>query len=129
LAWRDGAGRLATSGPALREELDRFPAFAARHGRYNAIEITRRCVYTCTFCQTPFVFKARFRHRSVDNVVAHVRQLQTAGRRDIRFVIPTSLSYCSSDASVDLDAIGKLLADCRAAMAPTGRLFFGSLPS
>ena len=37
-----------------------------------ALEITRGCVYACSFCQTPFMFKARFRHRSVGNFMVNL---------------------------------------------------------
>jgi radical SAM superfamily enzyme YgiQ (UPF0313 family) len=60
--------RFVSHGPGARRPLDAFPAFNARYGKWNPIEITRGCVYACTFCQTPFMFKARFRHRSVANV-------------------------------------------------------------
>jgi B12-binding domain/radical SAM domain protein len=122
-------GRLVTTGPAVRGELDHFPAFAHAWGRYNAIELTRGCIYACAFCQTPFLFKARFRHRSVANVVEHVAICRSVGRRDIRFVTPTSLSYGSTDESVHLEAIDELLAACRRAAGPDGRVFFGSFPS
>jgi B12-binding domain/radical SAM domain protein len=124
-----GDGELVTTGPAVREVRDHFPAFAHARGRYNAIELTRGCIYACAFCQTPFLFKARFRHRSIDDVVAHVEICRSVGRRDIRFVTPTSLSYGSQDTSVDLDAIDALLAACRRAAGPDGRVFFGSFPS
>jgi B12-binding domain/radical SAM domain protein len=129
LGLPDGGGALVTTGPAVREELDHFPAFAHARGRYNAIELTRGCIYACAFCQTPFLFKARFRHRSIDNVAAHVEICRSVGRRDIRFVTPTSLSYGSQDESVDLAAIDALLGACRRAAGPEGRVFFGSFPS
>jgi B12-binding domain/radical SAM domain protein len=129
LGFLDDGGALVTTGPAVREELDHFPAFAHARGRYNAIELTRGCIYACAFCQTPFLFKARFRHRSVANVVEHVAICRSVGRRDIRFVTPTSMSYGSADESVDLDAIDELLGACRQAAGPHGRVFFGSFPS
>jgi radical SAM superfamily enzyme YgiQ (UPF0313 family) len=72
IAWLE-EGRLHSNGPGERRPLDDFPAFNAPAGKWNAIEITRGCVYACSFCQTPFMFKARFRHRSVPDVREHIR--------------------------------------------------------
>ena len=124
-AWRGGRG----PKPPPVEPLDEFPPFAPKTGLYGAIEITRGCIYACRFCQTPFMSKARFRHRSVDNVRSWVRVMVQSGRRDARFISPTSLSYGSVDSSVNLDAVEQLLAACREELGPTRRLFFGTFPS
>lgn len=123
---RDGIVRNA---PAPRHPLDRFPPFAPRHGRFNAIEITRGCVYGCTFCQTPFMFKARFRHRPVDDIVHWVQVMRATGRRDVRFLTPTSLSYGSTGEQVELDAVEELLSAVHRAAGAGGRVFFGTFPS
>lgn len=109
--------------------LDDFPPFAVQHAKYGPIEITRGCIYACRFCQTPFMSKARFRHRSVQNVAHWVRAMREVGKRDVRFISPTSLSYGSPDESVNLDAVEQLLAAVREAAGPEGRIFFGTFPS
>lgn len=122
--------RLAVEGRAKSvDDLDTFPPFAARRRLFGAIEITRGCIYACKFCQTPFLAKARFRHRSADNVARWAGELRGAGLRDVRFVSPTSLSYGSKDESVDLAALEDLLSRLRAAMGADGRIFFGTFPS
>jgi B12-binding domain/radical SAM domain protein len=126
LAWLDPGGSLCTSGAAPRLPLDAFPACNLRFGKWNALEVTRGCVYACSFCQTPFMFKARFRHRSVDDVRHHVRAMQP---RYVRYVSPTSLSYGSSDERVDLAAVEALLAAVRAELPAGGKQYFGTFPS
>jgi B12-binding domain/radical SAM domain protein len=125
----DEGGRLVSHGPGDRTALDAYPAFNLAHRKFNAIEITRGCVYACKFCQTPYVFKARFRHRSVADVRAHVAVLRREGLPYVRFVTPTALSYGSDDETVNLGAIEALLANVREAYGPEGRVYFGTFPS
>jgi radical SAM superfamily enzyme YgiQ (UPF0313 family) len=73
------------------------------------VELTQGCRYACRFCQTPFMFGGRFRHRSVDSVREHVRRIVSYGLRDVRFITPTSLSYGSPGPGPDLDAVAELL--------------------
>lgn len=123
------AGRFVSHGPGSRIELDDYPPFAPEHNRFNPIEITRGCVYACQFCQTPFMFKARFRHRSVGNVINYVQIMKARGLVDIRFISPTSLSYGSHDESTNVEAIEHLLSSVREVVGTRGRIFFGSFPS
>jgi B12-binding domain/radical SAM domain protein len=129
LAWLDEGGKLVSGGPGARRPLDDFPAFNARAGKWNAIEITRGCVYACAFCQTPFMFKARFRHRSVADVQRHARLLREGGGRYVRFLSPTSLSYGAEGETPNLPAVEALLAGVREAMGPEGKIYFGTFPS
>lgn len=123
----DGVYRATGSAP--RRPLDDFPAFNLRYGKWNPIEITRGCIYACAFCQTPFAFKARFRHRSVENVRRHVRAMVEQGARYARFVTPTALSYGASGEAPDLGQVEALLAAVRAELPAGGKLYFGSFPS
>ena len=129
LAWLDENGQMVKTDPPPRHPLDTYPAFAPASRRFNAIEITRGCIYACGFCQTPFMFKSRFRHRSVSNIRSHVALMASEGFRDIRFITPTSFSYGSADESVHLDAIEDLLSGVREELGDEGRIFFGSFPS
>lgn len=128
LAHLDGQ-RLVSRGSGARRPLDDFPAFNARYRKWNPIEITRGCIYACSFCQTPFMFKARFRHRSVENVRDHLERMRASDSRFVRFVTPTCLSYGSDDESVNLDAVERLLATSREVLGPSGRVYFGTFPS
>ena len=120
---------LMSAKPAKRIELDDFPPFAVRNRRFNPIEITRGCIYACKFCQTPFMFKAKFRHRSVNNVIKYVTIMRNLGMKDIRFITPTSLSYGSDDETVNLERVEELLSNIRSVIGADGKLFFGSFPS
>jgi B12-binding domain/radical SAM domain protein len=122
-------GRMVPQGRGEGVVLDTHPPFAAKHSTFGAIEITRGCIYACRFCQTPFMSKARFRHRSVENIAHWARVLREAGKRDVRFITPTSMSYGSPDESVNLEALERLLAAVREAMGPEGRVFYGTFPS
>ncbi len=122
-------GQLHSNGKGEYIDLNDYPPFAAKYRRFNAIEITRGCVFACSFCQTPFVNKARFRHRSVDNIAEHVRRMLAEDISDYRFITPTSLSYGSVDAGVNLAAIEQLLATVRGIIGNDRRLFFGTFPS
>lgn len=128
LARLEGAD-LRSSGRGEAVVLDEWPAFNLPDRKFNAIEITRGCIYACAFCQTPYVFKARFRHRSVEDVRAHVRIMRRERLRYVRFLTPTSLSYGSDDETPNLAAVEALLAAVREEIGPEGKVFFGTFPS
>jgi B12-binding domain/radical SAM domain protein len=129
LVYREATGAVVKTGKPERRPLDDFRGFSLKWDRFNALEITRGCVFSCRFCQTPFMFSARFRHRSVENVRWHVDQMRARGLRDVRFITPTALSYGSQDEAPNLEAVEELLASCREGIGPNGRVFFGSFPS
>ena len=122
-------GQLTRNGKGEYIDLDGYPAAAPHYKKFGPIEITRGCIYGCRFCQTPYVYKARFRHRSIEFIGETVRQMISHGLRDFRFISPTSLSYGSQDESVNLDAIEQLLSTIRKLIGKQGRLFFGTFPS
>jgi len=128
-AHLDANGRLVSHGPGERKPLDAYPPFNARYRKWNALEITRGCVYACSFCQTPYMFKARFRHRSLENVRFHVDRMRESGSRFVRFLTPTSLSYGSDGTEPNLDAVDALLATVREGAGPEAKIFFGTFPS
>ncbi len=123
------SGRLVSHGPGERLSLDTYPPFNARYRKWNALEITRGCVYACSFCQTPYMFKARFRHRSIADVRRHIDAMREHGSRFVRFLTPTSLSYGSADTTPDLDAVEALLASVREGAGADAKIYFGTFPS
>ena len=129
LALRDHDGGALRTPRAPQLPLDTFGSFPSGRRHVGPVEITRGCRYTCKFCQTPFMFGGRFRHRSVASVRDHVRKIVAYGLRDVRFITPTSLSYGSDGPDPDLDAVEELLAGVREELPANGRVFFGSFPS
>lgn len=118
-----------SNGGGERVDLNDYPPFAPKLGKFNPIEITRGCIYACKFCQTPFMFKAKFRHRSIENIAHFVRVMKDRGLTDVRFITPTALSYGSPDESVRADKIEELLSIVRSVVGNSGRIFFGTFPS
>ncbi|MDR7278428.1 hypothetical protein [Catenuloplanes atrovinosus] len=47
LAYRDATGAVRKTGKARQRPLDDFPGFGLRWDKFNALEITRGCVYAC----------------------------------------------------------------------------------
>lgn len=122
-------GALVKNGKGLTIDLNDFHPCASRYRKFGPIEITRGCIYACRFCQTPHVNKARFRHRSLENIAHYVRIMSANGLRDYRFLTPTSFSYGSQDESVNIDAIEQLLASVRSIIGKRKRIFYGTFPS
>lgn len=109
--------------------LNQYPACPSNYNKYGPIEITRGCIYACRFCQTPHINKARFRHRSVSNILSAVDILKSVGSKDYRFLTPTALSYGSDDKNVNHQALEHLLKSVRTSIGTERRLFFGTFPS
>jgi B12-binding domain/radical SAM domain protein len=123
------AGRVSRTARAAPVDLDLVPPYAPGAERIGPLEITRGCVWACRFCQTPFLFRARFRHRSLETIRRWVRWQVSIETRDLRFLTPSALSWGSADGGCDLAAIEALLGTCRAELGPSRRMFFGTFPS
>ncbi len=122
-------GELRKNGKGETINLNNYPPCASRFHKFGPIEITRGCIYACKFCQTPFVNKARFRHRSIENITHYARIMAANGLRDYRFLTPTSFSYGSQDETVNMDAIESMLASVRSVIGKERRIFYGTFPS
>ena len=122
-------GKLQKNGKGEHIDLNHYAAGSVRYSKFGPTEITRGCIYACKFCQTPFVNKARFRHRSIESICTVISHMKAQNSRDYRFISPSSLSYGSSDESVNLDAIEDFLGKVRSILGTQGRLYFGTFPS
>ncbi len=129
VAHRGDDGTLVQNGRGAAIELDAWPPFSVAHARLGPIEITRGCIYSCGFCQTPFLAKARFRHRSLESILHWVGVQKARGFADCRFISPTSLSYGADGPEPRLDLIETLLAGVRGVIGAEARLFYGTFPS
>jgi len=83
---RDANGQIVHGPRPPRVDLDDYPPCGLRHRRFGPIEISRGCPWACSFCQTPFLFGGRMRHRSVEAIAAWLDLACAAGYRYARFV-------------------------------------------
>ncbi|RLG85730.1 MAG: TIGR04013 family B12-binding domain/radical SAM domain-containing protein [Thermoprotei archaeon] len=111
-------------------DINNYPAFSVLHRLFNPIEITRGCSGRCFFCQVPFMFGGVLRHRTIDNVVHHVKLMLKFKLRDVRFISPNSLSYGGNGREVRVELIDELLSRIHEVLrGSSGRVFFGTFPS
>lgn len=129
IGWRGPDGSLVTGGKADPVVLEAWPPFAVAHERLGPVEITRGCIYACAFCQTPFMNRAKFRHRPLEDVLRWVRLQRQAEFVDYRFISPTSLSWGTQGTEPDLAALDALLGGIREVIGRDRRLWYGTFPS
>lgn len=61
--------------------------------RYTAyVKIAEGCDNACTFCSIP-IMRGKFRSRSIDSVVAEVKQLAAQGVREVNLIAQDSTNY------------------------------------
>ncbi len=109
--------------------LDLYPAIPERSLKLNPVEITRGCIYGCSFCQTSYLFGKKFRHRSEETILGAAELLIRRGGHFLRMTTPSAFSYGSPDAQPRLDKVESLLKNLRAIMGSERKIYFGTFPS
>lgn len=126
---RDADGQVIRGPRPTRVTLDDYPPCGLRHRRFGPIEISRGCPWACSFCQTPFLFGGKMRHRSVEAIAAWLDLACAAGYRYARFVTPDAFAYGSEDGKTpNLAAIERLLWEAGRRVG-RDQVYFGSFPS
>jgi len=129
IAYIDEAGKFIKKKITYYIDLNDYPPFSVKYNKLGPIEITRGCPFLCYFCQTPYIFGAKSRHRSIESITEYVKISKEHGFNDIRFISPNGFLYGSLDNTVNLNLIEELLSQIRKVMGSKGRIFFGSFPS
>ncbi len=108
--------------------LDDYPFFSKKRKLYPPLEISRGCVFGCTFCQVPNLFQHNTRHRSPDVIIDAAKWLVFRNLYDIRFITPNSFGYMSSKPKeVNKDAIIYLLKSLKS-LEGIRDIYFGTFP-
>ena len=128
VAYRSGSTVSFTGRAAWIEDLDVFPPFAERFNLFSSIEITRGCPWACRYCQASFLFGARMRHRSVQEVVRWAEVSRQHDRPEIRFITPDAFAYGSDGTHLRLDLLADLLRGVNAVVGKE-HTYLGSFPS
>lgn len=110
-------------------DLNDYPPFSIKYNKLGPIEITRGCPFLCYFCQTPFIFGIKSRHRSIESISKYVEISKNYGFRDIRFISPNGFLYGSLNNTVNHSLIEELLSRIRKIIGTKGRVYFGTFPS
>lgn len=101
-----------------------------KYKMFGPIEITRGCVFGCSFCQTSKIFGNKMRHRNIDNIINQIEILKKHNINDIRFISPSFFSYGSNNGTeINLIKIEELLRNIYKIIKPDGRVFIGTFPS
>ncbi len=125
-----GGGFQNIQSPDHRVDIDAFASFSPRCGMFGPIEITRGCVFACSYCQTSHIFGTRLRHRSIGNIVGQAEALRSINRKVVRLLSPNAFSYGSPDGrQLNLNAMRDLLAALRETLGARGRILFAHFPS
>ena len=108
--------------------LDDYPFFSKKRNLYPPLEISRGCVFGCTFCQVPNLFQHKTRHRSPDVIIDAAKWLVLRNLYDIRFITPNSFGYMSlKPRDVNHEAIIYLLKNLKS-LEGVRDIYFGTFP-
>ncbi|MHA1684879.1 MAG: TIGR04013 family B12-binding domain/radical SAM domain-containing protein [Candidatus Heimdallarchaeaceae archaeon] len=127
IAYLDDSKLVMTKRPPLIN-LDNYPFISKRRGLYPPLEITRGCSFGCTFCQVPYLFRHRVRHRSIETILNVVKWMASRNLYDIRFITPNSFGYMSySPKEVNTEAVIDLISSIKNTPG-IRRVFYGTFP-
>jgi B12-binding domain/radical SAM domain protein len=127
LAGKNPPGKILKAGHRTSQFLV-HPPHSLEHRFFAPIEITRGCLYGCSFCQTPRVFGQRLRHRTPENLVPYLKQAIPLGFLQCKFISPNAFSYGSlNPREPNLQKLEELLAACQG--AGMEGIHFGCYPS
>lgn len=111
-------------------DINQYPPFSIKYEKFSPIEITRGCPFFCNYCETPYIFGGKVRHRSIENIIKHIEIMKKLNLTDIRFITPNAFSYGSIDGKkLNLEALEKLLKEIKRVIGERGRIFLGTFPS
>jgi B12-binding domain/radical SAM domain protein len=120
-------------GPILLGEKNSFlftssPPHSLGHRFFSPVEITRGCLYNCSFCQTPRIFGHSLYHRNPESIAGYLKRAIPYGYRQSAFISPNAFSYGATGLQgPNLTAIEEFLNTCR--QAGIGGIHFGCFPS
>ncbi|MCX7845587.1 MAG: TIGR04013 family B12-binding domain/radical SAM domain-containing protein [Dictyoglomaceae bacterium] len=130
IAFLDEENNLRYNKKGEYLDLNKYPPFSIKNNKFGPIEITRGCPYVCYFCQTPYIFGTKIRHRSIEKICEYIEIMKERALTDIRFITPNAFSYGSSDGkNLNIKRLVELLENIRRIIKSKGRIFFGSFPS
>jgi B12-binding domain/radical SAM domain protein len=108
--------------------LDNCPPVSMKYDLYPPLEITRGCLFGCSYCSVPGGF-GPLRHRSTESILdAAGNLLDLRGQWDFRFISPNSLGYGSLSRKPNEEAVYGLLSSLRK-LEGKKRIFFATFPS
>ncbi len=111
-------------------DLNKYKPFSLKYYRIGPLEITRGCSSVCYFCQTPQLFKAKVRHRSIEKIIEYIKILNKYNFTYFRFITPNAFSYGSLDGkTINLGTLEILLKSIKESIGKEGKIFIGSFPS
>ena len=106
--------------------LDTYPPWPNSGQLFCQVEITRGCPIGCAFCQTPYLFGRKVRHRSLPALETILRDSVRTGHQFTRFVAPNAFAYGSRDGRTpNPSAVASLLTIAR--RSGLKKVFFGDV--
>ena len=126
--FEDASEKLVVTNKPTPIILDDYPFFSKKRKLYPPLEISRGCVFGCTFCQVPNLFLHQTRHRSPDVIIDAAKWLVLRNLYDIRFITPNSFGYMSTKPrEVNQEAIMYLLKNLKS-LEGIRDIYFGTFP-